>query len=62
MTRSNSTLRVADYAADTWASREVVPVLRYVARQLIRDEFAWCRLEAFRHYVCCTASARRAYS
>jgi hypothetical protein len=31
-------LCVADYAADIWACREAVPILRYVARHLIRDE------------------------
>jgi hypothetical protein len=34
-------LRIADYAADIWACREVVPVLRYMARELIRNELAW---------------------
>lgn len=33
-------LRVADYAADIRACRDVIPVLRYVARELIRDELA----------------------
>jgi hypothetical protein len=31
-------LRIADYSADVRACRAVVPVLRYVARELIRDE------------------------
>jgi hypothetical protein len=34
-------LRIADYASDIWACREVVPVLRYMARELIRNELAW---------------------
>ena len=33
-------IRVADYAADTRACRAVAPVLRYVARELIRAELA----------------------
>jgi hypothetical protein len=33
-------LRNADYAADIRACRAVTPVLRYVARELIRDELA----------------------
>ena len=33
-------LRIADYAADIRACRAITPVLRYVARELIRDELA----------------------
>ena len=33
-------LRVADYAADVQACRAIVPVLRYVARDLIHGELA----------------------
>jgi hypothetical protein len=34
-------LRIAGYAADIQACWEVVPVLRYVAREPIRGELAW---------------------
>jgi hypothetical protein len=33
-------LRIADYAADIRACRDVAPILRYVARELIHDELA----------------------
>jgi hypothetical protein len=33
-------LRVADYAADIQACRDITPVLRYVARELIHNELA----------------------
>jgi hypothetical protein len=33
-------IRIADYAADIRACRTITPVLRYVARELIRDELA----------------------
>jgi hypothetical protein len=33
-------LRIADYAADIRACRAITPVLRYVSRELIRDELA----------------------
>ena len=33
-------LRIADYAADIWACRDITPVLRYMAREMIRDELA----------------------
>lgn len=31
-------LRIADYAADIRACRDITPVLRYVARELVHDE------------------------
>lgn len=34
-------IRVADYLADVRACRDIVPVLRYMARALIKDELAW---------------------
>ena len=36
----NMDLRIADYAADIRACRDITPVLRYIARELIHDELA----------------------
>jgi hypothetical protein len=33
-------LRIADYAADIRACRDITPVLRYIARDLIQEELA----------------------
>ena len=34
-------IRVADYFADVRACQDIIPILRYVARALIKDELAW---------------------